>query len=85
MRDLVPTSPLTSPLYTTHISRVELLTKYLISQPEDGQCQVPKHVVVLYAINYIHISTIIRQIHTLQSSLFMNTTEMTNLMTKRHL
>jgi len=30
-----------------------------VSQPEDGQCKVPKHVVVLYVINSIHISTII--------------------------
>jgi len=29
------------------------------SQPVDGQCKVPKHVVVLYVINSIHISTII--------------------------
>ena len=28
MRDLVPTSPLTSPLYIAHISRVQLLTKF---------------------------------------------------------
>jgi len=28
-----------------------------ISQPEDGQCKVPKHVVVLYVINSLHIST----------------------------
>jgi len=28
-------------------------------QPEDGQWKVPKHVVVLYVINSIHISTII--------------------------
>jgi len=27
--------------------------------PEDDQCKVPKHVVVLYVINSIHISTII--------------------------
>jgi len=60
IRDLVPTSPLISPLYTTHISRVQLLTKFFfISQPEDDQCKVPKHVVVLYVINYTHISTII--------------------------
>jgi len=30
-----------SPMYTTHISRVQLLTKFFISQPEDGQCKVP--------------------------------------------
>ena len=30
-----------------------------ISQPEDGQCRWPKHVVVLYVINSLHISTII--------------------------
>ena len=35
-----------------------------ISQPEDGRCKVPKHVGVLY---------------TLQSSLSINTTGMTNL------
>jgi len=32
---------------------------FFISQPEDGQCKVPKHVVVLYVINSIRISTII--------------------------
>ena len=36
MRDLVPTSLLTSPSYTTHTSRVQLLTKVFIYQPEDG-------------------------------------------------
>ena len=30
------------------------------SQPEDGQCKVPKHVAVLYVINSILISTIIQ-------------------------
>jgi len=28
MTDIVPTSPLTSPLYTAHITRVQLLTKF---------------------------------------------------------
>ena len=52
---------LTSPLYTTHISRVQLLTKFFfVSQPEYGQCKVQKHIVVLYVINSIHISTIIQ-------------------------
>jgi len=38
----------------------QLLSKFFfISQPEVGQCQVPKHVVVLCVINSIHISTII--------------------------
>jgi len=32
---------------------------FSFSQPEDGQCKVAKHVVVLYVINSIHISTII--------------------------
>jgi len=70
MRDFVPTSPLTTPLYTAHIRRVQLLTNFFISQPEDGHCQVSKHVVILYVINSIHISTIkyscFRQVHTLQ-------------------
>ena len=35
------------------------LPMFLIYQPEDGQCKVPNHVVVLYVINYIHISTTI--------------------------
>ena len=56
-----------------------------ISQPEEGQCKVPKHVVVLYVINSIYIYIyiyhhIVRQIRTLQSSLIINTTGMTNLM-----
>ena len=38
-----------------------------ISQPEDCQCKMPKHVVVLYVINFIHIYSCVRQIHTLQS------------------
>jgi len=33
---------------------------FFISQPEDGQRKVPKHVVVLHVINSIHISTIIK-------------------------
>ena len=33
---------------------------FFISQPEDGKCKVPKHVVVLHVINSIHISTIIQ-------------------------
>jgi len=33
--------------------------RFFISQAEHGQCKVPKHVVVLYVINSIHISTII--------------------------
>jgi len=32
---------------------------YSISQPDDGQCKLPKHVVVLYVINSVNISTII--------------------------
>jgi len=54
-------NPFSESLYTTHISRVYLLTKviFFISQPEDGQCKVPKRVVVLYVVNSIHISTII--------------------------
>ena len=28
---------------------------FLIYQPEDGQCKVPKHVVVLYVINYTYL------------------------------
>jgi len=31
--------------------------RHFISVPEDGQCQVLEHVVVLYVINSIHIST----------------------------
>ena len=31
---------------------------FFISQPEDGHCQVPKHLVVLYVVYSIHISTI---------------------------
>ena len=34
-------------------------TTYFGTLPEDGQCKVPKHVVVLYVINSIHFSTII--------------------------
>jgi len=36
----------------------QLYSTFFISQPEDDQCQVPKHVVVLYVINSIRISTI---------------------------
>jgi len=36
-----------------------IIRYFFISQPEDGQCKVPKHVVVLYVINSIHISIII--------------------------
>ena len=61
-------------LYTAHISRVQLLT-FLISQPEDDHCEVPKHVVVLYVVNSIHISTIKQscgiQVHRLQSTFFV--------------
>ena len=67
VRDLVPTSPLIS--YRLHLlpphciqpTKVEYscLLTFLIYQPEDGQLKVPKHVVVIYVINYIHISTII--------------------------
>jgi len=32
--------------------------RIFISQPEEGHFQVPKHVAVLYVVNYIHISTI---------------------------
>ena len=32
---------------------------FFISQLDDGQCKGPKHVVVFYVINSIHISTII--------------------------
>jgi len=35
------------------------LLSFSIYQPDDGQCKVPKHVVVLHVINSIHISTII--------------------------
>jgi len=31
------------------------LVSVFISQPEDAQCKVPKHVVVLYVINSIYI------------------------------
>jgi len=56
MRDLVPTPPLTSPLYTAHISRVELLTKFFQHQPEDGHCQRPKHVIDLYVVNSLSLA-----------------------------
>jgi len=63
----VPTSPLTSPLYIIHASRVQLLNKFFIYQPDDGQWKVPKHVVVNYVINYIYIyppdSCVRQQIH----------------------
>jgi len=55
MRDLVPTPPLTSPLYTTHTSRGSCLPMFLIYQPEDGQWKGLKHVVVLYVINYTYL------------------------------
>jgi len=60
MRDLVPTSPLTYPLYTVYTvySRASLLTKCFHSQREDGHCQVPKHEVVFYVVNSTHIFTI---------------------------
>ena len=32
---------------------------FFTSQPEDGHCQVPKHVVVVYVVYSIHTSTII--------------------------
>jgi len=47
---------------------------------------VPKHVVALYAINSIHISTIIelcQTVHARQSSLIINTKGMTKLMILR--
>jgi len=34
------------------------LQSFFIYQHEDGQCKVPKHVVVLYVINSVHSSTI---------------------------
>ena len=56
MRDLVPTSTLTSPLYTANTSTAAY--KVFQTQPEDGHCQGPKHVVDLYVVNSIYISTI---------------------------
>jgi len=53
---------LTSHLPTVYCPYKSSIAAYLvlfISQPEDGQCQGPKHVVVLYVINSIYISTII--------------------------
>ena len=50
MRDLVPAQPPRYPLKATHI----YLYNYLISvhlQPEDGQHQWPKHVVVPNVVN----------------------------------
>ena len=46
-------------VYNKHKSSIAAYQVFVIYQPEDGQCKVPKHVVVLYVINYIHISTII--------------------------
>ena len=46
-------------VYNPHVEHSCLLSFFFISQPEDDQCKVPKHVVVLYVINSIHISTII--------------------------
>ena len=48
-----PTSYL--PTVTTHTSRVQLLTKFFIYQPEDGQRTGPKHVVVLCVTNYTYL------------------------------
>jgi len=49
------------------------LLSFFISQPEDDHCQMPKHVVVLYVVYSVHISTMklicVRQVHTLRSSL----------------
>jgi len=39
-------------------TRSRCVLSFFISQPEVGQCQVPKHVIVLYVINSIHISII---------------------------
>ena len=47
------------------------LPMFLNYQPEDGQCKVPKHVVVLYVINYTSLPpySFVRQVYKLQSSL----------------
>jgi len=41
-------------------------------QPEVGHCQAPKHVVVPYAVYYLHTTTnkrsCVRQVHKLNSS-----------------
>jgi len=39
---------------------ITFLGREIISQPDDGHCKGPKHVAVLYVINSIHISTIIK-------------------------
>ena len=51
LRDLVPTSPPTSPQFTVH--NKSRITDYLVFhvQPEDVHCQAPKHVVVRYVVN----------------------------------
>ena len=67
MWDIVPTSPLTSPLNTIHASRVQLFNKFFIYQPDDGQWKVPKHVVVIYVINIIYIYIYIHQLVVLDS------------------
>jgi len=67
----VPTSPPTSPLYTTHIVSYSYLLFHV--QPEDGHCQAPKQLVVPYVVNTIYTSIIkescVRQVHTLHISL----------------
>jgi len=55
MRDLVPTSTLTSPCIQPTKVEGSCLPMFLIYQPEDGQLKVPKHVVVLYVTNYTYL------------------------------
>jgi len=43
-----------------HKSSVAAYEDFFISQPEDGQCKMPKYIVVLYVINSTHMSTIIQ-------------------------
>jgi len=53
---------LSKQVYLTYVGCIQyscLLSFFFISQPENGQCKVPKHVVVLYVIISIRISTII--------------------------
>jgi len=54
----VPTSPPTSPLYTEHNKCSITAYEVFHVQPEDGHCQMPKHVVVPYVADYLHAFTV---------------------------